>query len=64
MTQIKFIAHLHQTIQMFPFFHQVVKECSENNMLMFIDRPKKLRSCRDVACYVSTVHLPQNEQYQ
>ena len=40
------------------------KEYSENNILIFIDRTKKIRSCRDVACYVSTVQLPQNEQYQ
>ena len=25
---------------------------------------QKIRSCRDVACYLSTVQLPQNEQYQ
>ena len=29
-----------------------------------VDGLDHLRSCRDVACYVSTVHLPQNEQYQ
>jgi len=39
-------------------------ECSENNILIFLDRSKEIRSCRDVACYVSTVQLPQNEQYQ
>ena len=32
-------------------------------MLILLDRQKK-RSCRDVARYVSTLHLPQNEQYQ
>jgi hypothetical protein len=40
------------------------KECFENNILISLERTKRIRSCRDVACYVSTVHLPQNEQYQ
>jgi hypothetical protein len=37
---------------------------SEITFSFYVDHSKKLRSCRGVACYVSTVHLLQNEQYQ